>query len=132
MKKRIFTCLLVAILLFSAICVPVSADWESDLDTEGTGILGDFDYSGAIDNRDVEYLLWHTLFPDDYPLFGSGEMDGTPGIDNRDVEYLLWHTLMPTDYEVNQNVDFDDNGIVDDEDVIYLLWHTLMPDDYPL
>ena len=98
MKKRIFTCLLVAILLLSAICVPVSADWESDLDTEGTGILGDFDYSGAIDNRDVEYLLWHTLFPDDYPLFGSGEMDGTPGIDNRDVEYLLWHTLFPGDY----------------------------------
>ena len=98
MKKRIFTCLLVAILLFSAICVPVSADWESDLDTEGTGILGDFDYSGAIDNRDVEYLLWYTLFPEEYSINQRADFNHDNSIDNLDVECLLWFTLFPEEF----------------------------------
>ena len=29
---------------------------------------GDLDENGNVDNRDVEYLLWYTLFPEDYPL----------------------------------------------------------------
>ena len=29
---------------------------------------GDFSGDGSVDNLDVEYLLWHTLFPDDFPL----------------------------------------------------------------
>ena len=98
--KKFLSCLTVLILLLSLLCIPVSADWESDMDTEVTQIIGDLDSNGIVDNRDVEYLLWHTLFPDTYPLSVSGEMDGIPGIDNRDVEYLLWHTLFPDTYPI--------------------------------
>jgi hypothetical protein len=34
----------------------------------GTVNNGDLDGNGTTDNKDVEYLLWHTLFPDTYPL----------------------------------------------------------------
>ena len=98
--KKFLSCFLVLTLLLTFLCIPVSADWESDMDTTGSQIFGDLDSDGKIDNRDVEYLLWHTLFPDDYPLSSSGEMDGIPGINNRDVEYLLWHTLFPEDFPI--------------------------------
>ena len=100
MKRKFLSYLVCFIVIISLLCIPVSADWESDMDTEGSQILGDLDFNGTIDNQDVEYLLWHTLFPDDYPLSVSGEMDGIDGIDNRDVEYLLWHTLFPEDYPI--------------------------------
>ena len=31
-------------------------------------LSGDMNDDGNVDNQDVEYLLWHTLFPEDYPL----------------------------------------------------------------
>lgn len=59
---------------------------------------GDLNGDQNIDNKDVEYLLWHTLFPGSYPLelFADFNFDGN--IDNKDVEYLLWHTLFPDSY----------------------------------
>jgi hypothetical protein len=63
------------------------------------GLLpGDLDGIEGVDNRDVEYLLWYTLFPEDYPLPQAADFDGNGSIDNKDVEYLLWHTLFPADY----------------------------------
>ena len=61
-------------------------------------MAGDFDGNGSVDNQDVEYLLWHTLFPEDYTLTADADFDGDSTVDNRDVEYLLWHTLFPEDY----------------------------------
>lgn len=99
MKKFLF-CFTALILMVTLFSIPVSAGWESDIDKEGTQMVGDLDENGIVDNRDVECLLWHTLFPEDYSLSASGEMDGIPGIDNRDVEYLLWHTLFPEYYPI--------------------------------
>ena len=61
-------------------------------------LKGDFDDNGVIDNKDVEYLLWHTLFPESYTLPGNGDITGDGSVDNKDVEYLLWHTLFPESY----------------------------------
>lgn len=61
-------------------------------------IAGDMDQSGIVDNKDVETLLWHTLFPEDYPINGNADFDGNGVVDNKDVETLLWHTLFPEDY----------------------------------
>ena len=61
---------------------------------------GDMDCDGVVDNRDVEYLLWYTLFPEDYPLLVEADYDANGAVDNLDVEYLLWHTLFPEDYPV--------------------------------
>ena len=59
---------------------------------------GDLNGDQSIDNKDVEYLLWHTLFPDSYPLEIFADFDNNNVIDNKDVEYLLWHTLFPDSY----------------------------------
>lgn len=61
-------------------------------------IPGDLNDDEAVDNKDVEYLLWHTLFPDDYPLNQEADFSGDGVLDNKDVEYLLWYTLFPDDY----------------------------------
>lgn len=67
----------------------------------GASLPGDIDGDNIVDNRDVEYLLWYTLFPNDYPLTAEADFDGNTVIDNRDVEYLLWHTLFPNDYPLS-------------------------------
>ena len=51
-----------------------------------------------IDNKDVEYLLWHILYPEDYPVNQGADYNSDGFVDNLDVEYLLWHTLYPEDY----------------------------------
>ena len=61
-------------------------------------LSGDINGDGNVDNQDVEYLLWHTLFPEDYPLSVSADYNGDDMVNNQDVEYLLWHTLFPEDY----------------------------------
>ena len=64
----------------------------------GDSLPGDIDGDNAIDNKDVEYLLWYTLFPDDYSVSVNADFNSDNVIDNQDVEYLLWHTLFPEDY----------------------------------
>ena len=61
---------------------------------------GDFDGDGQINNNDVAYLLWYTLFPEDYPISAKADFDADGQVDNNDVAYLLWHTLFPEDYPV--------------------------------
>ena len=61
-------------------------------------LIGDVDNDGSVDNRDVEYLLWHTLFPESYILNQNADYTGDGTVDNQDVEYLLWHTLFPGEY----------------------------------
>lgn len=61
---------------------------------------GDLDGDLQVNNKDVEYLLWHTLFPESYPLELSADFDLDGFVNNKDVEYLLWHTLFPESYPI--------------------------------
>lgn len=89
MKRLLTLCLL---LLLLALCiVPVLADGP---------LPGDLDTNGSIDNQDVEFLLWHTLFPEEYPLAADADFDKNGAVDNQDVEFLLWHTLFPEEYSL--------------------------------
>ena len=104
MKKTVSSliALLLVLALFPVSAQAVQSRAGSILDGE-TGLVdtskpGDLDLSGGVDNKDVEYLLWHTLFPNDYMLFGDADLDGDGFVDNKDVEFLLWHTLFPDDY----------------------------------
>ena len=69
-------------------CGQISQDWQ----------LGDLDQDGDVDDKDVEYLLWYTLFPETYPLGGIADFDHDGDVDDKDVEYLLWYNLFPEDY----------------------------------
>lgn len=62
------------------------------------GVPGDMDGNEIVDADDAIHLLWHTLFPDDYPLSGDGDVDGSGVLDADDAIYLLWHTLFADDY----------------------------------
>ena len=62
---------------------------------------GDLSGDDTVNNKDVEYLLWHTLFPTTYPVSQNADFNGDSKVDNKDVEYLLWHTLFPDTYPLS-------------------------------
>jgi len=59
---------------------------------------GDMNTDGQVDSADVEYLLMHTLYKEDYPVSANADFIHDGIVDARDVEYLLMHTLYPKDY----------------------------------
>ena len=61
-------------------------------------IDGDLNADGTVDDSDVALLLWHTLFPENYPISGNADFNGDSVTDDADVAYLLWHTLFPENY----------------------------------
>lgn len=66
----------------------------------GPDKLGDFNGDMDVNNLDVEYLLWYTLFPDNYPIQFGADFNNDNEANNLDVEYLLWHTLFPETYPI--------------------------------
>ncbi len=66
--------------------------------SESAGLRGDLDGDGKVNDADVEYLLWHLLFPDIYPVDGDVDFNKDGKVNDMDVEYLLWHLLFPDIY----------------------------------
>ena len=62
---------------------------------------GDFNGDDLVTDKDAIYLLWHTLFPADYPLPSDADFNGDGLITDKDAIYLLWHTLFPADYPLS-------------------------------
>jgi len=60
--------------------------------------VGDLDGDDHVTDSDVIYLLWHTVFPTDYPLHGNADFNKDGSVTDADVIYLLWHTVFPGDY----------------------------------
>lgn len=67
---------------------------------EDSRTSGDLNGDNQTNNLDVEYLLWHTLFPDTYSVSVNVDYNKDSLVNNLDVEYLLWHTLFPETYPV--------------------------------
>ena len=67
-----------------------------------TYVVGDFDGDDLVTDADVIWLLWYTVFPEDYPLNQSGDFDGDDLVTDADVIYLLWHTVFPEDYPLTK------------------------------
>ena len=92
MLKRVAGLLLAVMMIF--LCVPQVSPAEAAAD-----VVGDFTGDGFVNDEDVIYLLWHTVFPEDYPLNGKeADFNGDSLVNDEDVIYLLWHTLMADEY----------------------------------
>ena len=63
-----------------------------------TGVPGDVNGDGEINDDDALYLLRHTLFAKDYPLASDGDVNNDGKVNDRDVIYLLRHTLFEEKY----------------------------------
>ena len=70
---------------------------SENVDVDET-VAGDMTGDGSVNNDDVVLLLWHTLFPEEYPLTVNADLNKDGSVNNDDVVLLLWHTLFPAEY----------------------------------
>ena len=63
--------------------------------------VGDFTKDNEVTNEDVVYLLWHTMFPETYPIDAQADFNNDNQVTNEDVIYLLWHTMFPESYPLS-------------------------------
>ena len=68
---------------------------------DGSYIPGDVDGDGVVNDSDVEYLLWHLLFGEMYPISCDADFDNNGSVNDGDVEYLLWHLLFGEMYPID-------------------------------
>ena len=59
---------------------------------------GDITGDTALNNDDVVLLMWHVLFPEQYPVNANCDINSDNTINNDDVVYLMWHVLFPEQY----------------------------------
>ena len=63
-----------------------------------TILPGDLNLDGTVTEADAIYLVWHSLFPVQYPAGTDADLDGSGKADAADAVQLLWHTLFPDTY----------------------------------
>ncbi len=63
-----------------------------------SGVRGDANNNGKLSGQDASYLLYHTLMPEEYPVYQAADYDGSGVVDSDDAIYLLYHTMLPGKY----------------------------------
>ena len=71
---------------------------ESAEEGEPAAIAGDINGDTEINNNDVVALMWHVLFPEEYPIDAVADVNADGEINNSDVVALMWHVLFPEEY----------------------------------
>lgn len=61
-------------------------------------VIGDINRDGTVNEDDAIYLLWHSFFPEDYPVSYKPDFDNNSIVNEDDGIYLLWHIFFPEDY----------------------------------
>ncbi len=64
-------------------------------------IKGDVNNDGEVTDADATYLLFYTIFPDDYPVEQPADYNGDGEITDADATYLLFYTIFPDDYPLD-------------------------------
>lgn len=111
-------------------------------------VAGDLDGDGVVTRSDAIHVLYHSIYPDDYPVNQSVDFDEDGEITREDAIYLLYHSIYPQDYPlpeigiVNttatgsfsckfQDNDWDSNCI-EVTGTVEHCWGTAFPDITPL
>lgn len=63
-----------------------------------TYVKGDFDSDGYVTDADAVYLLYYTIFPEDYPINQPADFTGDGYVTDADAVHLLYYTIFPEDY----------------------------------
>ena len=63
-----------------------------------TYVKGDFNGDGYVTDADAVYLLYYTIFPEDYPINQPADFNGDGYVTDADAVYLLYYTIFPEDY----------------------------------
>ncbi len=66
-----------------------------------SNVLGDLDGNGRLNDDDAIYLLFHSFFPEKYPLSQDADYNNDENVDDDDAIYLLFHIFFPEDYPLN-------------------------------
>lgn len=61
-------------------------------------IIGDVNGNMIVDSDDAVYLLYSTLYEEDYPRYQNCDFNGSGVVDSDDATYLLYYTLFPKSY----------------------------------
>lgn len=73
-------------------------------------LRGDFNGDGKVDKEDATYILYHTFYPEEYPLNQDADFDKDGVITSKDSTYLLHHIENPEKYPLDKYVPIDDSG----------------------
>ena len=66
----------------------------------GDYLPGDVDGDESVTDADAVYLLMHTFFQEDYPVYQDCDFNGDGQITDADAVYLLMYTFFPEDYPI--------------------------------
>lgn len=94
-KKRLYSLLLAAAMLFLTIC-PCSLEGFAST-------VGDLNGSGRVDAEDAVYLLYHVLFPESFSVDQQVDFNSDGKRDLDDAIYLLYHANFPESYPLNKS-----------------------------
>ena len=61
-------------------------------------LVGDVNGDEEITDADAIYLLYHTFYPDEYPIEGECDFNGDGELTDADAIYLLYYTFYPDEY----------------------------------
>lgn len=75
----------------------------------GTSIVGDYDDNRVVNSNDAIYLLYHTLMPEQYPIYQNADYDGNGVVNSNDAIKLLYDLTLPDEDDSNQEGDNNNN-----------------------
>lgn len=109
--------------------------YNGALNSVKTSFSGDVNQNGTLETADAVYLMYYTLYGEEYfPIYGKCDFDNNGMVDSDDAVYLLYHILFGDEYklfpsDVPQWNPDNVNGEMSDSDDDFTDWTPTYPDE---